>query len=80
VKFITIWDCKPLPERIFRDAIRENYFSANKFHFGLSEDQVYKLLHLFSMNKLEPEVPRRHMSRTDDMKSERYPVGKVGRS
>ncbi|GAU45014.1 hypothetical protein TSUD_94490, partial [Trifolium subterraneum] len=80
VKFITIWDCKPLPERIFRDAIRENYFSNNKFHFGLSEDQVCKLLHLFSMNKLEPEVPRRHMSRKDDMKSERYPVGKVGRS
>ncbi|CAJ2650301.1 unnamed protein product [Trifolium pratense] len=80
VKFVTIWDCKPLPERIFRDAIRENYFTSSKFHFGLSEDQVYKLLHLFSMNKLEPKIPRRHISRTDDMKSERYPVGKVGRS
>ncbi|AES90085.2 DCD (development and cell death) domain protein [Medicago truncatula] len=80
VKFTEIWKCKPLPEKIFRDAIRENYFAANKFNFGLSGDQVNKLLHLFDMNKLEPEVPRRRMSRADDMTSEQYSVGEVGRS
>lgn len=42
--------------------------------------QVYKLLHLFSMNKLELEVSGRHMSRTEDMKSDQYPVRTVGRS
>nr|KYP58930.1 hypothetical protein KK1_014352 [Cajanus cajan] len=39
VKFDIIWSCKPIPEKLFRDAIRENYFSANKFNFGLSENQ-----------------------------------------
>ncbi|RDY09168.1 hypothetical protein CR513_06505, partial [Mucuna pruriens] len=79
VKFETIWFCKPLPEKLFRDAIRENYFSANKFNFGLSEDQVYKLLYLFSKRKLEPEAPGRPLSRTEDLKSEWYPLGKGGR-
>jgi len=32
------------------------------------------------MNKLEPEVPRRRISRADDMTSEQYSVGEVGRS
>ncbi|CAL5213070.1 unnamed protein product [Lathyrus oleraceus] len=76
VKFVPVWECKPIPEKIFRHAIRENYFANNKFSFGLSENQVEKLLHLFNMNKLVPEVPRRHMS----MKSERYPMGEVGKS
>ncbi|CAL0312172.1 unnamed protein product [Lupinus luteus] len=58
VKFTEIWHCKPLPESLFRDAIRENYFSPNKFNFGLSEKQVYKLLYLFSKRMLEHEVPR----------------------
>jgi len=44
--------CKPLPEKLFRDAIRENYFSANKFNFGLSENQVYKLIYLFSKSRI----------------------------
>nr|KYP33373.1 hypothetical protein KK1_045775 [Cajanus cajan] len=43
VKFDIIWSCKPIPEKLFPDAIRENYFSANKFIFGLSENQVYNL-------------------------------------
>ncbi|CAJ1939651.1 unnamed protein product [Sphenostylis stenocarpa] len=70
VKFEPIWFCKPLPEKLFRDAIRENYFSANKFNFGLSENQ----------RKLEPEAPGRPLSRTEFSKSERYPSGNVGRS
>ncbi|KAK2970761.1 hypothetical protein RJ640_015910 [Escallonia rubra] len=39
VCFTQIWYCSPLSENEFRDAIRENYFSAKKFNFGLSEDQ-----------------------------------------
>ncbi|CAI8617430.1 unnamed protein product [Vicia faba] len=80
VKFVPVWKCKPLPEKIFCHAIIENYFANNKFSFGLSENQVEKLLHLFNMNKLEPEVPRRHMSKAEDMRSERHSVGKVGKS
>ncbi|KAK7251982.1 hypothetical protein RIF29_35630 [Crotalaria pallida] len=62
VKFTQIWHCKPLSETLFRDAIRENYFSAHKFNFGLSEKQVHKLLYLFSKRKLELEVMRPTMS------------------
>ncbi|KAE9613651.1 putative development/cell death domain-containing protein [Lupinus albus] len=58
VKFTEVWHCEPLPESLFRDAIRENYFSSNKFNFGLSEKQVYKLLYLFSKRMLAHEVPR----------------------
>lgn len=35
-----IWHCSPLIEAEFYEAIKENYFSANKFNFGLSEKQV----------------------------------------
>ncbi|KAK7368271.1 hypothetical protein VNO80_10296 [Phaseolus coccineus] len=80
VKFEPIWFCKPLPEKLFRDAIRENYFSANKFNFGLSENQVYKLIYLFSKRKIEPEPPGRQLGRTEYLISERYPLGNVGRS
>ncbi|XP_042505263.1 uncharacterized protein LOC122081920 [Macadamia integrifolia] len=45
--FRTIWLCDPLKEYDFRDAIKENYFSTYKFNFGLSEDQVDRLLWLF---------------------------------
>jgi hypothetical protein len=40
VKFTPIWNCSPLTEAEFRDTIKENYFSAKKFNFGLSEEQV----------------------------------------
>ncbi|KAJ1397124.1 Development/cell death domain [Sesbania bispinosa] len=80
VKFIPIWHCKPLPENTFRGAIKENYFSSNKFNFGLSENQVNKLLNLFSMRKLELEVPRKSLARTEDLKSVWYRVGRVGGS
>ncbi|XP_043699478.1 uncharacterized protein LOC122650205 [Telopea speciosissima] len=45
--FRTIWLCNPLSEYDFRDAIKDNYYSAYKFNFGLSEDQVDRLLWLF---------------------------------
>ncbi|MED6219144.1 hypothetical protein PIB30_033073 [Stylosanthes scabra] len=80
VKFIPIWECKPLSQSVFKHAIIENYFSANKFNFGLSEKQVRELLHLFSVRRLDPEVPERPLSRTKELKSESYPMGKSGRS
>ncbi|KAF5935971.1 hypothetical protein HYC85_027100 [Camellia sinensis] len=64
VRFTPIWYCSPLSEHEFRDAIKENYFSRNKFNFGLSEDQVRRLLWLFNSRKLENEqLPERHFSR-----------------
>ncbi|KAL6546216.1 hypothetical protein OROMI_021937 [Orobanche minor] len=56
VCFTPIWYCDPLSEREFQDAIIENYFSAKKFNFGLSEDQVRKLLLLFSSRKMTKEM------------------------
>ena len=43
VCFDIVWRCVPVPEKAFRDAIGENYFSPHKFNFGLSRDQVFSL-------------------------------------
>ncbi|KAG7959296.1 hypothetical protein I3843_10G062600 [Carya illinoinensis] len=59
VKFTPIWSCSPLIEAEFRDAIKENYFSAKKFNFGLSEEQVHRLLCLFSLRKVTDDLPQR---------------------
>ncbi|KAG9148539.1 hypothetical protein Leryth_022183 [Lithospermum erythrorhizon] len=56
VCFTPFWLCDPLHEKEFQDAIRENYFSKRKFNFGLSKDQVHKLLQLFSSRKLKNEL------------------------
>ncbi|XP_057511216.1 uncharacterized protein LOC130793515 isoform X2 [Actinidia eriantha] len=61
VRFTPLWYCNPLSELEFRDAIQENYFSWKKFNFGLSDDQVSRLLRLFSSRKLEK--PQRQFSR-----------------
>ncbi|XLR31715.1 hypothetical protein S83_059615 [Arachis hypogaea] len=52
-QFIPIWHCKPLSQSVFKYAIIENYFSANKFNFGLSIKQVNKAGHLVPMDQLE---------------------------
>ncbi|XP_038996555.1 uncharacterized protein LOC120121210 isoform X2 [Hibiscus syriacus] len=57
VKFTLMWYCHPLSENEFHDAIRENYFSKTKFNFGLSEDQVRRLLSLFSLKRMENKAP-----------------------
>lgn len=56
VCFTPVWSCDPLSESEFQDVIRENYFSHKKFNFGLSEDQVHKLLLLFSSRKVKKEL------------------------
>lgn len=63
VRFTPIWICSPLSENEFQDAIRDNYFSAKKFSFGLSEDQVHRLLCLFSTRKLKNKLPQRQFTR-----------------
>ncbi|KAJ6793331.1 Uncharacterized protein M6B38_235755 [Iris pallida] len=52
VLFRRIWMCQPLFEHEFRDAIKENYYTHNKFNFGLSYEQVFKLVHLFSSRRI----------------------------
>ncbi|CAM0913017.1 unnamed protein product [Alopecurus aequalis] len=55
IRFKRIWFCKPLMESEFEDAVQDNYFYRNKFTYGLSHQQVVKLLHLFSSrNRLQP--------------------------
>ncbi|KAF3436941.1 hypothetical protein FNV43_RR19694 [Rhamnella rubrinervis] len=53
VRFKTIWQCHPLNENEFYDFIKENYFTRNKFHFGLSGDQITGLLELFDVRNVE---------------------------
>lgn len=63
VRFTPIWICRPLFENEFREAIKENYFSTKKFHFGLCKEQVRRLLHLFSTRKLNDMLAPRQMTR-----------------
>ncbi|KAK9291987.1 hypothetical protein L1049_019939 [Liquidambar formosana] len=55
VRISTIWYCNPLSEHDFHDAIEDNYFAVKKFNFGLSRDQVHRLLWLFDSRKLRIE-------------------------
>ncbi|KAJ8758573.1 hypothetical protein K2173_000294 [Erythroxylum novogranatense] len=63
VKYTVMWDCRPLSEDEFRDAIRNNYFTQKKFYFGLSENQVRKLLLLFSSRKMNNEPFQRQSTK-----------------
>ncbi|KAL2474112.1 uncharacterized protein Fot_49848 [Forsythia ovata] len=63
VHFKPIWYCNPLSEKMFQDAIYDNYYSAKKFNFGLSEDQVHRLLLLFSSRKLKNKFPRQPLTK-----------------
>ncbi|GMN36887.1 hypothetical protein TIFTF001_042529, partial [Ficus carica] len=53
VRFSTVWECEPLSEAEFSDAIWENYYERNKFLFGLSQDQVCRLLELFNSKRMK---------------------------
>ncbi|XP_022720232.1 uncharacterized protein LOC111278062 [Durio zibethinus] len=76
VKFTPLWFCRPLSENEFRDAIRENYFSKNKFKFGLSEDQVRRLLSLFSLTRLKDQAPHRQLTRSKVARPSGYSTSK----
>ncbi|XP_028074114.1 uncharacterized protein LOC114276534 isoform X2 [Camellia sinensis] len=52
IRFSVIWNCRPLYEHDFCDAIQDNYYAATKFNFGLSKDQVQRLLYLFDSRKV----------------------------
>ncbi|KAK9268122.1 hypothetical protein L1049_010562 [Liquidambar formosana] len=79
VKFTTIWYCSPLSEPEFHGAIKDNYFSANKFNFGLSADQVRQLLLLFSSRKLKDCLPQRLLMGSKVTKLIRNSLGKLKR-
>lgn len=77
VKFTPIWSCIPLKEDEFRDTIKENYFSAHKFNFGLSQEQVHRLLRQFSRRKETDHQPQRQLN---ELKISRgYSMEKVNR-
>ncbi|XP_031095398.1 uncharacterized protein LOC115999681 isoform X1 [Ipomoea triloba] len=57
VRFCVVWRCHPLSENCFRDAIRDNYYAPNKFRFGLSQEQVWKLLCLFGSSRSRVQKP-----------------------
>ncbi|GMI72979.1 hypothetical protein like AT2G35140 [Hibiscus trionum] len=76
VKFRPLWNCHPVCENEFCDAIRENYFSRNKFRFGLSEDQVRRLLSLFSVKRVKDQAPERQLTRCKVASPGGYVTGK----
>ncbi|KAL4379054.1 hypothetical protein GQ457_02G030850 [Hibiscus cannabinus] len=56
VRFTVLWHCHPLREHEFQAVIRDNYFSTNKFNFGLSKDQVF---FLFKVNPSSTLLPKK---------------------
>ncbi|TQD90378.1 hypothetical protein C1H46_024080 [Malus baccata] len=62
VKVKLIWRCHSLSEPEFSGAIKDNYFSNWKFHFGLSKAQVRRLLLLFSSRKLKYQRRQRQLA------------------
>ncbi|XWS18686.1 hypothetical protein CRYUN_Cryun32bG0066100 [Craigia yunnanensis] len=76
VKFTPMWYCRPLSENEFRGAIKENYFSRYKFNFGLSEDQVRRLLSLFCLKRLKDQAPQRQLTRSKVARPSGYSTSK----
>lgn len=79
VPFSIIWNCSPLTEREFCGAIKENYYSAHKFNFGLSKVQVRRLLQLFSSRRLKDQLPQKQVIENALSKPIRYPLGEERR-
>ncbi|KAF2925439.1 uncharacterized protein [Oryza sativa Japonica Group] len=68
IRFKRIWFCKPLMESELHDAIQNNFTSKNKLRYGLSHQQVVRLLHLFSSrNRLQP---RQNQNLQDELPKE----------
>ncbi|KAK7243823.1 hypothetical protein RIF29_38635 [Crotalaria pallida] len=79
VKFTSIWHCDPLSEDLFRDAIRDNYFTTHRFNFGLSMDQVQSLLWIFSSRKLQIPKSLHHNKRKNREQGCKYKKGEVNK-
>ncbi|CAH9125035.1 unnamed protein product, partial [Cuscuta epithymum] len=55
VRFRVVWKCCPIPEDSFRGAISDNYYEPSKFSFGLSKEQVERLVWLFHSRRVRVE-------------------------
>ncbi|KDP31494.1 hypothetical protein JCGZ_15446 [Jatropha curcas] len=77
VKFTIIWHCSSLSESEFCHAIRENYFSPNKFNFGLSAKQVQELLSLFSLRKSKNKNLQGYSIRSEVARPIAFPLHKA---
>ncbi|KAJ0975850.1 hypothetical protein J5N97_017815 [Dioscorea zingiberensis] len=75
--FKRIWTCKPLCESEFGDCIEENYYTPNKFHFGLSFAQVSRLLQLFSSKKINLGDEQNLISKSSVFKTKVSGKGKL---
>ncbi|KAI5075304.1 hypothetical protein GOP47_0009380 [Adiantum capillus-veneris] len=53
VKFHILRKCRPLPEKLFKLAIADNYYTPTKFHFELMEEQVTFLTRLYYVRDAE---------------------------
>lgn len=60
VRFDVHRECLPLSEDVFREAIKENYFTRHRFNIELNSGQVAKLIQVFC--PLEPPRKRLHVS------------------
>ncbi|KAI3772328.1 hypothetical protein L6452_03510 [Arctium lappa] len=69
IRFTVIEDCLPLAEEKFRNVIKENYYSRNKFDCQLNAQQVRKLCKLFVAAKSGPspkKAIKNHRSGADE--------------
>ncbi|MCO5582628.1 hypothetical protein L7F22_036526 [Adiantum nelumboides] len=53
VKFHILQKCRPLPEKLFKLAIADNYYTPTKFHFELTDEQVTFLTRLYYVRDVE---------------------------
>ncbi|MCO5548789.1 hypothetical protein L7F22_002251 [Adiantum nelumboides] len=53
VKFHILQKCRPLPEKLFKLAIADNYYTPTKFHFELTDEQVMFLTRLYYVRDVE---------------------------
>ncbi|KAI3988621.1 hypothetical protein MKX01_026985 [Papaver californicum] len=75
VSFRSQWKCHPVSESEFRDAVKDNYYTKEKFGFGLSEDQVHKLLLSFSTRIKDSSLPSKSLTTSTEVMRKREKSG-----